>query len=1017
MTRLSPCLPAIALLAAAAAAQTRYYAYDAVTDSHGVIAPWYHGQNGQLDFRLRVAADTLKRYPWTAPGQAPASLPHYVYSGAWKISPTGEITIPPLSDWANGDLGQRAAYVLTGLVDYYRYSGDAAAIAHLSLMADALLDYCQTPPDHPWPGFLISVPNRGKPYGQADPSGFIQLDIVAEAGLGLVRAAELTGNQRWMAAAKHWADLLAEHCDHRPGVPPWPRYANPRDLEWEDLQTGGVVFLLEFFDELIRFGYRGQGDSLVKARDAGRAYLRDVLLPRWTVNDTWGRNYWDWNDNVQAENVTEFAARYLMEHPDIFPNWRNDTRNLLTLFLNHTGAAVGSRGDVYAGAWAYPESAGCCGTSLSYGPMELAPVYAEYGVLAGSEWAREMARRQMLLATYDAHETGVVEDALEGGAIVAGDWFKIAHPMPLKHVLNAMAWQPEIFAPNRENHLVGTASVVRSVRYEKGRVSYTTFSAAAPAVDVLRLAFVPTTVTAGGKPLARRAKLDGNGYLTTRLANGDCIVTLRHDGQTSVSVAGDDPQQSAPWPDPATERPFTGSQVRVVGSVGPDGGLADVYLDGAQQLAGIDAWCPAAMDGQVLFSRSGLPDGPHTVRVVPRGAGNPRSSGQAVKTTALQWSAATGDAGYGEGGGPTDAQRVICGYPGRTDYVDREGHAWRPATELVQRIAGMDTVAATWWTERRRHSITGTDDPELYRYGVHGHEFTLYFTVGPGTYHARLKLCETSAADAARRAIDIRINGTVVASAVSPAASAGGVNRAADLVFNGLEPQAGVIAIRLSASRGGEAMLQAVEVGPGDGGVGAEPVALAAPAALPGNLLANPGFEEGVTGSFGELGLTVDGPGWRYLFAGSGRGYVWSEAYCEVHPDWGPVAVHGGKEALRTHVGTAGHTVVYQEVPVEPGAPYRAAAWVRAADPHGKGFGTTPGDQTALVIQELDGNGQLVTEHPRVAVTKAGDWTELKTLFTTDAKAERVRFLLESLIGEPYNEAHVTWDDAELARQ
>ena len=35
----------------------------------------------------------------------------------------------PINDWDNGDLGQRAAYVLGGLVDYYRYSGDPAAIA------------------------------------------------------------------------------------------------------------------------------------------------------------------------------------------------------------------------------------------------------------------------------------------------------------------------------------------------------------------------------------------------------------------------------------------------------------------------------------------------------------------------------------------------------------------------------------------------------------------------------------------------------------------------------------------------------------------------------------------------------------------------------------------------------------------------------------------------------------------------------------------------------------------------
>ena len=124
---------------------------------------------------------------------------------------------------------------------------------------------------------------------------------------------------------------------------------------------------------------RAANNEIVEARDAGRAYLRDQLLNRWTVNDIWGRNYWDWVDNVQAENVTEFAARYLMDNPDVFPNWRADARNILTLFLNHTSVCPVSAGEVYSGAWAFPESAGCCGRSLWYGPMEMAVPLAQYG--------------------------------------------------------------------------------------------------------------------------------------------------------------------------------------------------------------------------------------------------------------------------------------------------------------------------------------------------------------------------------------------------------------------------------------------------------------------------------------------------------------------------------------------------------------------------------------------------------------------------------------------------------------
>jgi len=107
-------------LAASSAAQ-RYFAHDATEDRFGVIAPWYQGQNGQFDLRVRVAAETMKRYPWTTADKAVAVVPEYVMNGTWNITPEGAITIPPLSDWANGDWGQMAAREMEALVSYYRY--------------------------------------------------------------------------------------------------------------------------------------------------------------------------------------------------------------------------------------------------------------------------------------------------------------------------------------------------------------------------------------------------------------------------------------------------------------------------------------------------------------------------------------------------------------------------------------------------------------------------------------------------------------------------------------------------------------------------------------------------------------------------------------------------------------------------------------------------------------------------------------------------------------------------------
>ena len=76
------------------------------------------------------------------------------------------------------------------------------------------------------------------------------------------------------------------------------------------------------------------------------------------------------------------------------------------------------------------------------------------------------------------------------------------------------------------------------------------------------------------------------------------------------------------------------------------------------------------------------------------------------------------------------------------------------------------------------------------------------------------------------------------------AATAGEANMAADLVYNEIHPQNGAIAIRLVGSKVGgcerDAMLQALEVGPGDGGQGSTAKSLAS---LP---QANPTTEAGM---------------------------------------------------------------------------------------------------------------------------------------------------------------------------
>ena len=833
----------------------RYFAHEVREDRNGVIAPWYRGQNGQCDFRVRVAAETLKRYPWADTNLTSRPAPHFVFNGQWAIDSNGTIRVnSQLSDWDNGDLGQRSASLLSGLVAYYRYTGDPAAIGLITLTADYLLDYAQTPPTHPWPGFLISCPTKGKAYRHADPQGFIQLDVSAQVGSGLVAAYKLTGQPRYLEAVRRWADLLAQHCDFSDGAQPWNRYANPEDVKWDTRLTAGVSLILQFLDDVIGLGYQGQGNALVKARDAGDRYLREVLLPAWSLDPTFGHHFWDWLNQTATCSAPCYTAEYLMNRAQAFPGWQRDTRNFLSLFFCRASVDPNSAGGTYSGAWAFPESSSCCGKSLQYPTLLFAATLARYGELAESPWARELARRQSLLCTYDAHETGVVEDGMDGGAVVAGAWFNLAHPWPLRCALGLIAWQPGLMGANRENHIVRATSVVRDVHYGKGRIAYATFDASSPCEEVLRLSYPPERVSAGGVALKPRRELSENGYRLEALSNGDCLVRIRHDGSRDVEIQGADPQAlvdddqleyEGSWsvedhPAAAGRKQhvasraggqasvrFVGNQVRLIGSVGPQGGQADVFVDGTKQLCGIDFWCPQPRDQQVLYYKNGLAQGPHTLKIASLGTRNPLSSDTRIWIDAVQTSAAQGETGYGEGAGPTETQRVIFGYVGRQDYLDSTGNLWRPATEFTLRLQTLaDPVPLAFWTEPQLAQVAGTMDPELYRYGIHGRDFTAYFTVAPAhSYHVRLKFCQANAPlHPGDFATCIEIQGNEVVSDMDVAATAGGLGRAVDLVFLDVQPKNGVIAIRSRHRLSGQAAIQAIEVGPGPSAEGAKPV-------------------------------------------------------------------------------------------------------------------------------------------------------------------------------------------------
>ena len=165
----------------------------------------------------------------------------------------------------------------------------------ITLTADYLLDYCQTPADHPWPGSSSAVPTKGKAYGRADPHGFIQLDLCGAGRLGHGCGLQADGQSAatWRPSSTGptcWPNTATSAPASRPGTAT-PTRKTPSGTRG---RRPASSLVLQFLDDVIRLGYRGKDDACSRPATPGERYLRDVLLPQWSRDPTLGHHFWDW---------------------------------------------------------------------------------------------------------------------------------------------------------------------------------------------------------------------------------------------------------------------------------------------------------------------------------------------------------------------------------------------------------------------------------------------------------------------------------------------------------------------------------------------------------------------------------------------------------------------------------------------------------------------------------------------------------------------------------------------------
>jgi hypothetical protein len=408
-------------------------------------------------------------------------------------------------------------------------------VQSLEAFVDYELENGLTPKDYAWAQVPYPSANPGaRRYTGWSQHGedYVEPHVVGEDGYGYLRLYEMTGNTKYLQAAIRCADALVKN--YKPGDAtrsPWPYRAYARDgrsgVGDMGIYSANVVEPIMLFDELIRIG-QGDVQQYKPVREAAWQWLQTYPLK----NNIWSGYFEDVDPNIQNLNqvIPLELARYILLHPEKDPQWKDHSRQLIEWvkatpkwpkYLVHGALITTEQGDGTGFCCNLPNQ--CCDSHTA----RLAAVEAFYASITGDLDYKESAYRSMNWVTYFQGLPGKAHAPFSDQW-----WFTDEFADGPRRVMDAFWAFPE-WAPTDESHLLGSSSVVTKIHYGKGSVTYSTFDDLSN--DVLRLDFVPVSITAGGKPLPRVTSRDQEGYIFDDTTH---VLRIRHEHAASMDIQG-----------------------------------------------------------------------------------------------------------------------------------------------------------------------------------------------------------------------------------------------------------------------------------------------------------------------------------------------------------------------------------------------------------------------------------------------------------------------------------------------
>jgi hypothetical protein len=427
---------------------------------------------------------------------------------------------------------------------YYDYTGDTALIENMKYMADYYLAHSLSSPDTKWPNIPYPY-NTNVESGICDGDmilgkGYLQPDKAGSFGFELIKLYKKTGQEKYLDAAINIANTLAAKV--QPGDStnsPWPFKVNAITGELGLIILDQVVWYegmdkhikkqhrrtkassystnwtstLELFDQLIKLK-RGKTKEYKNAFDIAFKWMKD--FPDNT--NKWGPFFEDvprWSD-TQINAIT--YAMYLMEHPELDVNWKQTANNI----FKWVHKELGDKEFIKYGVITTDEQTAYRVPGNSHSSRE-ASAELSYWEKTGDTSYVQNAIRELSWATY------MVDNDGQNFYPTNDIWMTDGYGDYVRHYLRAMAAAPQL-APENEDHLLRSSSVIKNIQYTKGRIIYATYDTVSQ--EKLRLTEKPHRVKIEGKNFKQTAESGAEGWSWQTLDKGGILIIRKTQGTT-----------------------------------------------------------------------------------------------------------------------------------------------------------------------------------------------------------------------------------------------------------------------------------------------------------------------------------------------------------------------------------------------------------------------------------------------------------------------------------------------------